>query len=479
MYELISRKMKALIKLIMILLLFLGTLEVSGQITKGEITGSWQGVLMELRLVFNISLDEKGYFNATLDSPDQGAMAIPLGEVIHTGDSLRIEAPIVNGFYRGKFLTDSTMQGEWHQSGRSFNLKLKKQAMPIVMNRPQEPAPPYPYKEEEVRFQNLEEGFALGGTLSLPDGTGPFPAVILVSGSGSQNRDEEIFGHKPFKLIADHLTRSGIAVLRYDDRGVGASKGNPAGSTTRDHAGDARSAIEFLLKRNDINHSKIGIIGHSEGAMIAFLLASSHVEISFIVSLAGPGVDGKTILLEQSDYIAGLRGAAPAVLKDNQTVMNEVYDLMIANELYETWKEEVLEFTSRYYAGKTSYAYSEEDIERGRENLIASIPGSSYAWMRYFVMFDPASLFPSIHCPVLALNGEKDCQVLAEKNISAIETGLQSAGNARTTAMILPGLNHLFQNCETGMPNEYGIIEETFDPKTLDIMSEWILQQVN
>lgn len=471
--------MKALLKLIPIFLLSLCSLQVSGQFTGDQIAGSWQGVLMELRLVFNISLDESGSFKATLDSPDQGTMDIPLGEVNQRGDSLRIEAPIVNGFYRGKLLSDSVMHGEWHQSGRSFNLNLKKQALAIVMNRPQEPQAPYPYKEEEVRFQNMEEGFTLGGTLTLPNGTGPFPAVILVSGSGSQNRDEEIFGHKPFKLIADHLTRLGIAVLRYDDRGVAASGGNPAGSNTRDYAGDTRSAIEFLLKRNDIDHSEIGIIGHSEGAMIALMLASSHIDISFMISLAGPGVDGKTILLEQSDYIARERGADPSVLEDNETVMNQVYDLMIANELYETWKEEVLKYTSKFYSGKTSYAYSEDDIERGKENLMASIPESSYAWMRYFVMFDPASLFPSIKCPVLALNGEKDCQVLPEKNISAIEAGLLSAGNTTSTAMILPGLNHLFQNCETGMPNEYGIIEETFDPKTLDIMSEWILQQVN
>ena len=471
--------MKALSKIVPVFLLSLCSVQASAQFTSDQIAGSWQGVLMELRLVFNITVDESGSFNATLDSPDQGAMDIPLGEVSQRGDSLRIEAPIVNGFYRGKLFSDSTMQGEWHQSGRSFNLNLKKQAQAIVMNRPQEPEPPFPYKEEEVRFQNIEEGFALGGTLTLPKGTGPFPAVILASGSGSQNRDEEIFGHKPFKLIADHLTRLGIAVLRYDDRGVGASGGNPAGSTTRDHAGDARSAIEFLLKRKDIKHSEIGIIGHSEGAMIAFLLASSHIDISFMVSLAGPGVDGKTILLEQSDYIARERGADPSVLEDNEMIMNQVYDIMMANESYEIWKEEVLKFTSRFYSEKESYEYTEEDIERGKNNLLASIPESSYAWMRYFVMFDPAALFPSIKCPVLALNGEKDCQVLPDKNISAIETGLLSAGNTRTTAMILPGLNHLFQNCETGMPDEYGSIEETFDPKTLDIISEWILNQVD
>jgi len=471
--------MKALSKLIPVFLLSLCFSQAEGQFTSDQIEGSWQGVLMELRLVFNISVDESGSFKATLDSPDQGAMDIPLGVVSQSGDSLRIEAPIVNGFYRGKLLSDSTMQGEWHQSGRGFDLNLKKQAMAIVMNRPQEPLPPYPYKEEEVRFQNIEEDFALGGTLTLPRGSGPFPAVILVSGSGSQNRDEEIFGHKPFKLIADHLTRLGIAVLRYDDRGVDASGGNPAGSTTKDYAGDARSAIEYLLKRKDIDHSKTGIIGHSEGAMIAFLLASSHVDISFMVSLAGPGVDGKTILLEQSDYINRASGVDSLILDDNRAVMTKVYDIMIENESFELWEEEVVKYTNDYYSEKSSYTYSEEEIEQIKQNLLGSIPESAYAWMRYFVTFDPTALFSSIKCPVLALNGKKDCQVLAENNIDSIKKGLLSGGNKRSTTMILPGLNHLFQNCETGLINEYGIIEETFDPETLDIISGWILKQLD
>jgi pimeloyl-ACP methyl ester carboxylesterase len=471
--------MKALSKLILTFLLVLSSFYAFSQLKSDQITGSWQGVLMELRLVFHISVDESDSFKATLDSPDQGAMAIPLGAVSLVEDSIRIEAPIVNGLYIGKLISDSTIHGEWHQSGRSFQVNLNKQVKAIVLNRPQEPKAPYPYKEEEVRFQNTTEGFALGGTLSLPKGEGPFPVALLVSGSGSQNRDEELFGHKPFKLIADKLARSGIAVLRYDDRGVDASGGNPAGSTTRDYAGDARSAIDYLLNRKDINHSGIGIIGHSEGAMIAFMLASSHDDIAFIISLAGPGVDGKTILLEQSDHIASLSGADPSVLEDNKAVMSKVYDIMIANESYEIWKEEVLKFTSKFYSEKDSYVYGEEDIERGKERLLASIPESSYAWMRYFVMFDPDTLYSSIKCSVLALNGEKDCQVLPEKNINAIKNGLLSVGNTNTTAMILPGLNHLFQNCETGLPNEYGIIEETFDQKALDFLSEWILQQVD
>jgi pimeloyl-ACP methyl ester carboxylesterase len=213
--------------------------------------------------------------------------------------------------------------------------------------------------------------------------------------------------------------------------------------------------------------------------MIAFMLASSHVDIAYIVSLAGPGVDGKTILLDQSDHITRLSGANNAILEDNRNVMSGVYEIMIANESYEVWKEETLDFTNKFYSERLIGDYSEADIESGKENLLASIPEPAYAWMRYFVMFDPTPLFESIKCPVLALNGEKDCQVLPEQNISAIENGLADAGNIEAKTMILPGLNHLFQNCETGLPNEYGIIEETFDQKTLDMMSEWIRQQVD
>lgn len=475
--------MKSPVKTILLFLLVMCFLQANGQHTNDQIAGSWLGVLntgnIELRLVFNISVTEDASFEATLDSPDQGAIAIPMGEVSLTEDSIRIEAPALMGFYIGKITSPSTIEGEWHQSGSNFKLDLDKQGKAIVLNRPQEPQPPYPYMEDEVSFNNAEQGFSLGGTLTLPEGEGPFPVALLVTGSGSQNRDEEIFGHKPFKLIADHLTKRGIAVLRYDDRGVASSGGNITGSTTADYAADARSAIEYLLKRSEIDSSRIGVIGHSEGGMIAFMLASAHKDMAFIISLAGPGVDGKTILLEQSDFIARLSGVKDSVLEDNKIVMNSVYDIMIANESHHVWGEEVLKFTSEHYSEKGAGDYSEEDIERSKKNLLGSIPEASYAWMRYFVMFDPASLFGSIKCPVLALNGEKDCQVLPEKNINAIQDGLLSSGNTSVTTMILPGLNHLFQNCETGLPAEYGIIEETFDQKTLDIMSEWIWHQVN
>jgi len=452
-------------------------------IAQGEIeqlSGSWMGSLdagsTSLRLVFNLTVEEDGSISATMDSPDQGAKGVPMGEVLVTKDSLRIEAPMLQGYYVGRISSAEKILGEWHQVGRSFELHLEKLDGAFELKRPQEPRPPFPYKEEEVIFKQKTQGFTLSGTLTLPEGEGPFPSVLLITGSGSQNRDEEIFGHKPFKVLADHLTRKGIAVLRYDDRGVAASGGSASGANSADLALDARSALDFLLSRSEIDSSRTGIVGHSEGGMIAFMLASEHPDISFIVSLAGPGVDGKTILLEQSEYISRLSGISASIIEDNQIVMGEAYDLLISNETHQSWGEELIDFTSRYYSGKSDRQYSEEEIERGKDNLLNSIPESSYAWMRYFVSFDPAPLFQTILCPVLALNGAKDSQVLAEKNINAIKEGLQSSGNKEITAMILPGLNHLFQNCETGLPAEYGQIEETFDPTALELISGWILQ---
>ncbi|MEN8156205.1 MAG: alpha/beta fold hydrolase, partial [Bacteroidota bacterium] len=451
-----------------------------GQVPDQQLVGSWTGALdvgtVKLRLAFNLSLTGEGQFSATLDSPDQGAMGIPLGEVNRWGDSIKIDAPALMGYYTGKVSSETTMEGVWNQNNQGFQLDLEKQSEPEVLNRPQEPKPPFPYREEEVSFENREAGFFLSGTLTIPPGEGPFPAVVLITGSGSQNRDEEIFGHKPFRLIADQLTRKGIAVLRYDDRGFASSGGVAAGATSEDFAGDARSAIEYISGRPETNPSKTGIIGHSEGGMIAFMLASEYDDIGFVISLAGPGVDGKTILLDQSEYMGRLMGAEEAVLKENRVIMDKVYEVMISTESYEAWGEEVLEFISAHYAAKGDLQLSEGEIEQVGKNLLGSIPESSYNWLRYFVMFDPSEYLVNIKCPVLALNGEKDCQVLANKNINAIRDHLMRSGNMRVVAVVLPGLNHLFQNCDTGLPAEYGQIEETFNPKALNIMMDWILQ---
>jgi pimeloyl-ACP methyl ester carboxylesterase len=473
--------MKSLVKTILIILIGMSFNELKGQETADQFAGSWLGTLdvgeVQLRIIFNLSLNSDGHYKATLDSPDQGAAGVPLGEVKLYADSIRIDAPSIYGYYQGKIVTPTTIEGQWSQAGRTFELNLEKQDTIFVLNRPQEPRPPFPYQEEEVTFENKVQHFSLQGTLTIPEGEGPFPAVVLVTGSGSQNRDEEIFGHKPFRLIADHLTRAGIMVLRYDDRGFGSSGGSNIGATSLDYALDARSAIEFLFSQPLADPSSVGVIGHSEGGMIAFQLASQYQDIAFIITLAGPGIDGKDILLDQSEYINRLSGVDKTVREDNRIVMTRVYDLMINNESYNSWVEETKEFITDYYSGSPRSSYSEGDLETIKSNLLGSIPESVYPWMRYFIRWDPSGLFATINCPVLALNGEKDCQVLAEKNIYAIREGLHAAGNTRSTTMILPGLNHLFQHCRTGLPNEYSTIEETFDPAVLDIISSWILKQ--
>ena len=472
--------MKPLVKIILIILTIMSFIDLEGQEPANRIAGSWLGTLdaggIQLRIIFNLSLNDDGQYKATMDSPDQGAAGIPLGEVKLYGDSVRIDAPSIYGYYLGKIMAPASIEGKWSQAGRTFDLNLEKQDTVFVLNRPQEPQPPFPYQVEEVTFENRVQHFSLAGTLTIPEGEGPFPAVVLVTGSGSQNRDEEIFGHKPFKLIADRLTRAGIAVLRYDDRGFGSSGGSSIGATSQDFALDARSAVEFLFGQPEIDTLCVGIIGHSEGGMIAFMLASQYQDIAFIITLAGPGIDGKDILLDQSEYINRLSGVDEAVREDNRIVMNRVYDLMIANDSYNRWVEETKEFIKEYYSGSPRATYSDMDLETIRKNLLGSIPESVYPWMRYFVQWDPSGLFGKIKCPVLALNGERDSQVLAEKNIQAIREGLLAGGNTGSTTMIIPGLNHLFQHCKTGLPNEYSSIEETFDPATLDIISSWILK---
>ena len=439
------------------------------------VTGTWLGKLsvgaVELRIVFNIGVDADGILNATMDSPDQGARGIQVGDVTFEDDSLIILAPNLRGDYRGVMVNDTSLDGTWTQSGMSYKLDLVKQAGEFKLNRPQEPMTPFPYVEENVKFPSLGGDFSLAGTLTLPEGEGPFPATILVSGSGSQNRDEEIFGHKPFKVLADHLTREGIAVLRYDDRGVGESGGNPLGATSGDFAMDARSAIDYLRGREDIDNEMIGVTGHSEGGLIAFKLASEYDDIAFVVSLAGPGLKGRIILEDQTEYISRMNNLPEEILQQSMTINRKIYGIMEDVEDPETGIQKIEASVRDFYRKEGT---DEEIIDQVMDNLKNSINLASYPWMRYFTRSDPADYFTGIECPVLALNGDKDCQVMAGKNITAIVQGLRDTGNDNVKGKVMPGLNHLFQTADTGLPNEYGEIEETMSPEVLKIISEWI-----
>ncbi len=454
------------------------TNSLSAQITtyKNVLPGSWLGKIstngIDLRLIFNLKLNDKDSLIATADSPDQGAKNIPLGKVILKDEKLTIQAPMLMGEYNGTITGDSTIDGTWTQRGASFNVNLKKLKTAFTINRPQEPKPPFPYTSEEVTFANDKFNIKLAGTLTIPAGAGPFKTVILISGSGAQNRNEELLGHKPFLVIADYLSRNGIAVLRYDDRGVGQSQGNYAEATSADLATDAEAAYNFLKNNPKINSREIGLMGHSEGGLIAPIVASSNPGIAFIISLAGPGVTGQQILIRQSQEISRISGISEEKIRKSTKTNKKLYAVLRKEKDNKKAEVKILAIYKEILKKEKS---SKEDTEKAVNQLKATFGAQTYTWFRYFMVTDPAIFWKKVKCPVLALNGEKDLQVAARENLPAIEKAVRSSGNNSVKTIQLPGLNHLFQHCKTGLPSEYSQIEETFSPEALKIITDWIL----
>jgi hypothetical protein len=456
-----------------------GTISITNQGTQTsfDLEGSWAGTLkisnVELRIVFNVIKDSSGKFLANLDSPDQGAYGIAVDEVIVKNDSIKFIVRVVQGFYAGKIFPDSMkISGMWNQGGMSLPLDLSKTQKVEKPKRPQEPKKPFPYKSEEVKFINPETGDTLAGTLTLPDEAGPFTAVILVTGSGPQNRDEELLGHKPFFVLADYLTRNGIAVLRYDDRGIGESTGEFTEATSEDFADDALAAVEFLKVRKDIN--KIGVAGHSEGGLIAPMVAIQSDDVDFIVLIAGTGIRGDSILMLQTELIMRASGIEEKLIKRDLNFFRKGYNELLSDKDDEQLKQALIAIINEAYESLSDA----EKLEVGnKEMMVESQLGMLLSpWFRYFVQYDPYPTLTKVKCPVLAINGEKDLQVPPKENLSAIEKALKEGGNKNYKIVEMPGLNHLFQKSETGTPTEYGKIEETFSPDAMKVISDWILK---
>ena len=443
-----------------------------------DIEGKWAGTLevgaSKLRVVFNISKSATGY-TSTMDSPDQGVKGIPVTSTSFENSLLKISITNAGIEYSGE-LKGNEITGEFKQSGRTFPLTLKQDSEEAKRNtRPQEPIPPYPYHTEEVVFENKKAGIRLAGTLSLPNKEGSFPAVILISGSGPQNRDEEILGHKPFLVLADYLTKKGIAVLRYDDRGVGASTGDFKTATTFDFADDAEAALAYLQTRKEINQKKLGLLGHSEGGIVAPLVASRSKQVDFVIMLAGTALRGDRLLLLQQELIAKAMGVTEPELAKSREVNSNLFAILLNNEKEELAKEKARTYLKDFMSKNASL---QKPAGMSDEAFINTQLAQLFnPWMLNFLKYDPAPALSKVKCPVLALNGDKDLQVPADANLSVIEQQLKTAGNKKVSIKKYPGLNHLFQEATTGSPSEYGSIEQTIAPVVLQDIAEWILSR--
>ena len=350
--------------------------------------------------------------------------------------------------------------------------------------RPQEPKPPYPYYEQEVFFLNEKDRVRLAGTLSLPLAKGPFPGVLLITGSGPQDRNDDMFGHKPFLVLADHLTRLGIAVLRVDDRGVGKSTGSFSVATSQDFAADALAGIEYLKTRKEIAHGKIGLLGHSEGGLIAPMVAAQSKDVAFVVMMAGPGLKGEQIVLGPGGADSNGGWMSNEVVAENRAAQERIFAII---------KHEKDPGVSETKIRKEAEVFSElavrikteapESIKKTAEAVSASIEGQTQLflsrWFRFYLLYDPRTALMNVNCPVLAVNGEKDIQVPAKENLEAIRQAFESGGNKDYTVLMLPNLNHMFQTAETGAISEYEEIEETISSLALDTVTNWILKHTS
>jgi pimeloyl-ACP methyl ester carboxylesterase len=455
-------------KITLLLLTILSTLSMQGQ----DITGQWNGALkvqgIQLRLVFNVT-KINSVLSSTMDSPDQGAMGIPTTTTSFENATLKITIANAKIEYEGTLGKDNSIVGTFKQGGQSFPMNLSKEIIEKEkLVRPQEPIKPYSYYSEDITFENKKAGIRLEGTLTLPKKEGVFPAVILISGSGPQNRDEELLGHKPFLVLSDFLTKNGIAVLRFDDRGTGKSSGDFKEATTFDFAKDVEYAIEYLQKRKEINKDKIGLIGHSEGGIIAPIIASENEDIDFIVLMAGSALRGDKLLLLQKYKIETQLGINRQLVENNQQIFAGAYEIIL-NQSIEN--ELVSDTLSKYFTSK----YGQALPEKQKTALINQL---SSPWMLNFIRLDPVVYLSKVNCPVLAINGSKDIQVPPKENLTAIKNASIKGGNINVTVKELPNLNHLFQECITGSPNEYAEIEQTIAPIALKEILNWIHLQV-
>ncbi|MGB5167090.1 MAG: alpha/beta hydrolase [Acidimicrobiia bacterium] len=425
----------------------------------------WAGDIAGQMIEFQFTVDDTGTIAGLVTSPSVETPDLPITGTVE-GAAVTIKVPAVEVVFEGE-IAGTTMNGTWYQSGAEVPATFELREAPLVLARPQEPAPPFPYKATDVRFENGD--VSLAGTLVVPDGEGPFPAVVFTSGSGSQDRDETIVGHKPFLVLSDAFALAGIASLRFDDRGVGGSTGDPVGATSADLATDTAAAIQLLA--DDGRFDSIGIVGHSEGGIIGPMVANDSDAVDLVVLLAGPGLPGLDVLLRQTEDLMRIEGASEADIAWQLSWRQEIMEVSASGVSEDEAAEAIRTIVSAALQSPPTGVTETVDPAMTEQFVTAFTD----PWMRYFLSYDPAPALEDLDIPALALIGSLDVQVSAEENIPALEAAL--ATNADATVSELRGLNHLFQNAETGAVSEYTRIEETFSPEAIDLITAWILEQ--
>lgn len=450
-----------------------------------NVSGVWEGKLnvgVELRLVLHISLNDDGTYKGTMDSPDQNAKDIPCSNVNVVNDSFIAELEIIKGTYKATITNDSTLDGLWLQGSSSFPLQLKHVAKATeIKPKPQTPQPPFSYNSEDVEYNNADSSIHFGATFTYPKTGAPFTTVILITGSGQQDRDETILNHKPFAVIADYLTKNGYAVLRVDDRGMGqTTAGNLQNATSADFAKDVEAGLAFLKTRKEVDKNKTGMIGHSEGGLIEDIVASRNNDITFIIMLGGPGTKGSVLLADQAAAILQAEGiskeATDAYMPLYKTILQNAIEKDSASAIaasinaFDEWKKTVNAKNMEVLGFKNdSDAYK----------MIGSMTNRfSTPWFKYFLNTDPTDFIKQLRCKVLALNGSKDIQVLPQQNLAGINAALKKSKSKKYETKELPGLNHLFQHCNVCNVAEYGQLDETFAPEVLEVMVNWLNENV-
>ncbi len=458
---------------------FLSVMALAGAARAQDLDGPWEGAIaimgQELKIIVRFD-GSGGELKATIDIPQQMAADLPLSNVRREGERVHFELAAGPGLavFDGA-LAQGKIRGDFTQAGIRGVFHIVKAGKMAAQAAVPQAAASLPYQVEEVAVK--VGAFTLSGTLTLPKGEGPFPAAILITGSGTQNRDEEVFGFKLFRVIADHLTRQGIAVLRCDDRGWGDAQA-VASATSEDFAADVKAQARYLLTRPEIARDGIGLLGHSEGGIIAPLAGRGH-EFAFMVLMAGTAVSGREVLLEQIALIAGADGASQSEVERALAEQKRAYALLGQPD----GEKEIAKMIAEQARGQLQKMSREQKMAVAdpeayvKSAVAAGLAALQSPWFRHFLDYDPAPALAAVTCPVLALFGEKDTQVSPRQNRPAMEAALRRGGNQDATFKVFPGANHLFQKANSGSPSEYASLEKEFVPGFLETISGWIIEK--